>query len=75
MFVKHLRQTHNPTQELVDQKIKSCRMGYWCGFCQVIVKLANLEERFDHIDGHFMGRKGFEKTSIEMWMRKNDNTR
>ncbi len=79
-FQDHLKKEHALADpEAVKKKLDSCRMGrncqsrFWCGFCASLVDLKKkgLEawgERFDHIDDHFMGRKGLEKQGIQDWV-------
>ncbi|PSN60810.1 hypothetical protein BS50DRAFT_198419 [Corynespora cassiicola Philippines] len=76
LFKTHLQQEHKMTQtDRIDHELKARRIGkngqgqFWCGFCQVIVKLekkrnAAWDERFDHIDMHFSK----EKKGIEDWL-------
>ncbi|KAF2707725.1 hypothetical protein K504DRAFT_42150 [Pleomassaria siparia CBS 279.74] len=75
-FKSHLSTHHNLTQfEEHSSQLRASRIGrngqgqFWCGFCKCIVKLAKKreeawDERFDHIDAHFM-KQG---KSIEDWL-------
>jgi len=51
---------------------RNCQSRFWCGFCTKILELtqkgiAAWDERFDHIDDHFMGRHGLAKQDIRAW--------
>ncbi|RFU33116.1 hypothetical protein B7463_g3224, partial [Scytalidium lignicola] len=79
-FQDHLKTAHQITdEEEITSRLEKCRIGrncqarFWCGFCRELVDLKKrgLEawtERFDHIDDHFMGRKGSEVKSIQDWV-------
>ncbi|KAJ4345412.1 uncharacterized protein N0V89_011542 [Didymosphaeria variabile] len=76
LFRQHLVNEHKVDKGSdVSGEAKACRIGknyqgqFWCGFCQMIVKLkerrnAAWDERFDHIDAHF----NKEKRGIEQWL-------
>lgn len=78
-FHEHLTKAHNITsKESLEKKYDKCRIGrsgqvrFWCGFCEKTVDLKKTgldawSERFDHIDDHFMGKRGFEKKGILDW--------
>ena len=78
-FRTHLTHTHKIDDgALVEQKMKRQHLSpnqqdqFWCGFCTRRINLASKgvaawNERFDHIDDHFMGRSG-EKRTIEEWI-------
>jgi hypothetical protein len=85
-YQEHLSKEHKITDtDIVKEKIDSTRLGrncqvrFWCGFCVRLVELKKkgLEawtERFDHIDGHFMGRHGLAKQSIGQWVAMDADT-
>jgi hypothetical protein len=76
LFTQHLGSEHKLAKDSdISGEVKACLIGknyqrqFWCGFCQVIVKLkerrnAAWDERFDHIDAHF----NKEKRGIEQWL-------
>jgi hypothetical protein len=76
LFTQHLGSEHKVAKDFdISDEVKACLIGknyqrqFWCGFCQVIVKLkerrnAAWDERFDHIDAHF----NKEKQGIEQWL-------
>ncbi|CZT10077.1 uncharacterized protein RAG0_14658 [Rhynchosporium agropyri] len=78
-FQDHLKKEYQITDKTVlDEKLKACGIGsncqsqFWCGFCKKLIDLkmqglAAWNERFDHIDKHFMGREPFTKQSIRDW--------
>ncbi|KAK4168870.1 hypothetical protein QBC43DRAFT_200727 [Cladorrhinum sp. PSN259] len=77
----HLEKDHEISDlEAIEKKLNDFRHGrnfesrFWCGFC---VKTIEPEqghggpahsERFDHIDHHFMGKKGYPKADISSWV-------
>ena len=79
LFMAHLHKDHGLTgaehEQHVEEQCERRRVGrngqcgFWCGFCQTIVKLGKLgteawDERFNHIDDeHF--KKG---TRVEDWV-------
>ncbi|TVY83104.1 hypothetical protein LSUE1_G002827 [Lachnellula suecica] len=79
-FQEHLSKEHHITdEEGVKNKLEGCRIGrncqarFWCGFCTKLVELKKKgldawTERFDHIDDHFMGRRGLTKQGIQDWI-------
>jgi hypothetical protein len=79
-FSEHLKKEHQLTdQPTIDRRLENCRIGrncqarFWCGFCIKLVELktnglAAWTERFDHIDGHFMGKDQFKKQGIQDWI-------
>ncbi|KFH44713.1 Zinc finger X-linked protein-like protein [Hapsidospora chrysogenum ATCC 11550] len=77
-FATHLRAHHRTSDEAaVLKNVERRRRGdyctgfFWCGFCRELIPVrpdAHLvDERFNHIDDHFMGRGAFSKRSIEDW--------
>jgi hypothetical protein len=63
------------SEEALNDKRESCWIGegyqtrFWCGFCRVLIDLKieavdSSNERFDHIDYHFIK----EGKTIETWM-------
>jgi hypothetical protein len=78
-FHEHLTKAHGITnQDELTKKSDAYRIGrnchqrFWCGFCDRTIELkksglAAWTERFDHIDDHFMGRRGLRKQSILDW--------
>ncbi|QSZ36502.1 hypothetical protein DSL72_006382 [Monilinia vaccinii-corymbosi] len=78
-FQDHLRKEHEViSQDAVKTMVEACRIGrncqarFWCGFCKRLVDLKKTgfdawAERFDHIDDHFMGRRGIQKQGIQEW--------
>jgi len=65
--------------KVITSKLDECRIGrncqtrFWCGFCRKLIDLKKRgldawTERFDHIDDHFMGRKGLEVQRIRDWV-------
>lgn len=77
-FESHLRNFHRVTDDAaIQDKVANHRLGshcsglFWCGFCRTMIAVVNdakrVDERFDHIDNHFMGRPGFSKQPIENW--------
>ncbi|EKD20902.1 C2H2 type zinc finger domain protein [Drepanopeziza brunnea f. sp. 'multigermtubi' MB_m1] len=79
IFLEHLKKHHALSKaEDFKNKIKTCRMPFWCGFCVKLVGFhqTGLEpwaERSDHIEDHFMGRKGCEAREIHDWVPDNPN--
>lgn len=79
-FEDHLKKDHSISDvEALKSKVDGCRIGrncqarFWCGFCTKLIDLTKKgieawTERFDHIDDHFMGRKGLTKQSIQDWV-------
>lgn len=86
-FLEHLKSSHSDFFKAVDEKeinkkVDECRIGrncqarFWCGFCKKLVDLKRKgldawNERFDHVDNHFMGR-GVEEKRIEDWVPVNN---
>ncbi|KAF7870534.1 hypothetical protein EAF04_004278 [Stromatinia cepivora] len=80
MFQDHLKKEHDMVdQDAVRIEVEVCRIGrncqsrFWCGFCEKLINLKRKgldawTERFDHIDDHFMGRRGIEKQGIQDWV-------
>ncbi|ESZ90573.1 hypothetical protein SBOR_9041 [Sclerotinia borealis F-4128] len=80
LFQEHFRKEHDIVdQDDVKINVEACHIGrncqarFWCGFCQKLIDLRKkgLEawtERFDHIDDHFMGRRGLDKQGIRDWI-------
>lgn len=79
-FHIHLQKDHKITDgTLLERNIEESRQNshsrnsFWCGFCNEhqtttpgeYMSVAN--QRFDHIDNHFMGRSGWKKSRIEEW--------
>jgi hypothetical protein len=83
-FKDHLKTIHHiKDNDTVNEKAESCRTGktcqseFWCGFCVKLVELEKTgldawDERFDHIDDHFMGR-GVAVKSITDWQALNED--
>jgi len=79
-FRRHLKSDHGIQDEsVIKLKLKSCPKfpeSFWCGFCisdidgmnQKAHGLDAWNERAKHIDGHFMGRNGEKKRSIQDWV-------
>ncbi|CAD6444423.1 5937cd55-9aab-4e35-9a5a-ab4f32212113 [Sclerotinia trifoliorum] len=79
-FQDHLKKEHGMLdQDAVRIKVEACRIGrncqsrFWCGFCESLIDLQRKglhawTERFDHIDDHFMGRRGTQKQGIQDWI-------
>lgn len=79
-FQEHLKIQHAMSDpDVIKIKGEACRIGrncqarFWCGFCKKLIDLKKKGldawiERFDHIDDHFMGRKGMKKQSIRNWI-------
>lgn len=67
-FQEHLKNHHHMEDDApIKDKLESCRIGrngqsrFWCGFCLSTLELKKKgtdawNERFDHIDDHFMGK-------------------
>lgn len=85
MFSKHLQNVHDITDAaILERNIEESRQGshctkkFWCGFCNTLQTIATADgitvanQRFDHIDHHFMGRKGLKKMKIEEWQHMED---
>jgi hypothetical protein len=84
-FQDHLKKEHGKSDaQYINLKTEICHMGrncqarFWCGFCKGLIELKKrgLEawaERFDHIDDHFMGRKGFTAQRILDWIPVDSN--
>lgn len=80
IFKRHLEDDHDLfDEEELTNKLESCRVDrhsskkFWCGFCEKII-LADMEpglwnERYDHIENHFTGRKGLVRQKISEWKR------
>ncbi|KAK0668999.1 hypothetical protein QBC41DRAFT_224932 [Cercophora samala] len=62
----------------IEKKLNDYRHGrnfesrFWCGFCVKTIEPSGVggpahSERFDHIDCHFMGKKGFKEADIKEW--------
>ena len=77
-FEDHLREYHKLTSDSdVEAKLENNRRGshrnqwFWCGFCENRINFESdkspRDERFDHIDDHFMGRMGARKWNIQEW--------
>jgi hypothetical protein len=78
-FRTHLTEKHKiEDAATIDQKMESQHFSpnqqvqFWCGFCVRHVDLKGKgvqawNERFDHIDDHFVGRS-CDKKSIEQWI-------
>jgi len=75
-FRNHLQKDHGiADQQTVDHKLEHCRVGqscearYWCGFCLKVVEMRDpaWSERFDHIEGHYTGRRGLKKCERSEW--------
>lgn len=75
---QHLRSSHGMLrEEEIHERLESNRRGshcsriFWCGFCgefiPVNAKESVSDQRFNHIDGHFMGREDMPKGRIEEW--------
>lgn len=82
-YQEHLSKEHKITDaDVIKEKIDSaykgqnCQGQFWCGFCVKLVELKKrgVDERFNHIDGHFMGRHGLAKQSILEWVAMNEDT-
>ncbi|RDW92260.1 hypothetical protein BP5796_01654 [Coleophoma crateriformis] len=82
----HLTKDHSIHESAnLDAKLELSRIGrsfqgrFWCGFC---IKLVDLKgrgldtwsERFDHIDDHFMGRRGQRSQRISAWVHHGGNS-
>ncbi|KUJ16939.1 uncharacterized protein LY89DRAFT_733938 [Mollisia scopiformis] len=84
-FQDHLTKDHSISdKEVVKSELESCRIGrsfqtrFWCGFCIRLIDLTkrgleSWNERFDHIDDHFMGRQGLPKQDIMEWIDIDSN--
>ncbi|KAB8294845.1 hypothetical protein EYC80_006806 [Monilinia laxa] len=80
LFQGHLKKDHDMSdQDAVKIMVEACRVGrhfqarFWCGFCKKLIDLKKKgldawTERFDHIDDHFMGRRGLQKQGIQEWI-------
>lgn len=78
-FRTHLQNSHSlDNGEVLESKLESCRIGrnyearFWCGFCEAIVEskqkgLGAWNERFDHIDNHFVGKNNLAPREISDW--------
>lgn len=78
-FKVHLQKFHSIDDgKVLESKLESCRIGrnyearFWCGFCEAIVEtkqngLGAWNERFDHIDSHFVGRNNLARKEISDW--------
>lgn len=86
-FNIHLQKHHKITDSaLLERNLEESRQGshctnsFWCGFCNKLqtttpsdsVNVSN--QRFDHIDDHFMGRHGWKKLRIEEWQHMEEQT-
>jgi hypothetical protein len=85
MFSKHLQNVHKITEAAtLERTIEESRQGshctktFWCGFCNTLQTIATADgssvsnQRFDHIDNHFMGRNGLMKVKIDEWKHMED---
>jgi hypothetical protein len=75
----HFIKVHKVTDpEAIERKIEAQRVNanyqvrFWCGFCEKINDLTQKgvdgwNERFNHIDDHFMGKNGRIKQSVAQW--------
>lgn len=65
-------------QQALETKIEACKIGrnyearFWCGFCETVVATKNnglgaWNERFNHIDNHFIGKHNVPKKDISQW--------
>lgn len=84
-FQAHLELAHGLTKNAaVEKKFETCRLGrhcqsrFWCGFCAKSVELKRKgieawNERFDHIDDHYMGRNGNPPQTIQDWAAVDEN--
>lgn len=80
----HLRSHHNIMDaKQIDEKLENNRRGghcvneFWCGFCKQTItidptKSNNVDQRFDHVDRHFMGRNDLPKMDITAWCHPED---
>lgn len=78
-FKLHLQTFHGmEDRRVLESKLESCRIGrnyearFWCGFCDAVVEskqkgLGAWNERFDHIDNHFVGRNNLALKEICDW--------
>jgi hypothetical protein len=79
-FKNHLLSDHKITDgETLERNLEESRQGshctdtFWCGFCNELITARPTEngnvanQRFDHIDDHFMGRQGRKKLRIDEW--------
>lgn len=79
-FFDHLRTQHKISDDkTLAEKCDKCRIGrnysarFWCGFCNKLIDFTKRgyeawNERFSHIDEHFMGRHGREVVDIVNWI-------
>ncbi|KAM3075183.1 hypothetical protein ACMFMF_005862 [Clarireedia jacksonii] len=83
-FTQHLENEHQIKDAESKVRLHDCRIGrnsqerFWCGFCKKLVELKKKgldawTERFDHIDDHFMGRRGLPAQSIRDWIPVNSD--
>jgi methylmalonyl-CoA mutase N-terminal domain/subunit len=85
MFSKHLQNVHKITEAAtLERTIEERRQGsnctktFWCGICNTLQTIATADgssvsnQRFDHIDNHFMGRNGLMKVKIDEWKHMED---
>jgi len=77
-FNGHLKEAHQLDDDAVKAKTALCRIGrnargrFWCCFCTKLIDLTGRgvdawTERLNHIDDHFMGRRGLARQGIQDW--------
>ncbi|KFZ18833.1 hypothetical protein V501_00998 [Pseudogymnoascus sp. VKM F-4519 (FW-2642)] len=77
-FKSHLSRTHQiASAELNDSAtvarcLAPCPRTFYCGFCACSVAQADWSARFDHLDGHFSGRKGGEQVAMAAWTEEGE---
>lgn len=76
-FKAHLQRWHGVEEADVGRRAAEARhlerafpSRFWCGFCERMVEVGAGDawtERFNHVDDHFMGRRGRARRSIVEW--------
>lgn len=85
-FEDHLKSTTHQIADfdVISSKVDECKLGrdyqnrFWCGFCRrsIVLKRGGSDgwnERFDHIDAHFMGKNSFQPQRIQEWVNMETN--
>lgn len=69
---------HENSQHISRKTVRADEVkgDFWCGFCAKLIDFKEgrvaWDERFDHIDDHFMGRRGLPKQGIQDWVPDKD---
>lgn len=78
VFKDHLMTDHDLRDEgELSLKLEDCRVDrnsntkFWCGFCEKVIQASTSpalgNDRYDHIEDHFVGRNGMKTQDISEW--------